>query len=60
MLARDDMKAVVEQPTSGQIRRALVRAERGASLDEGEAAALLAATGEQLDQLCGVAARVRD
>ncbi|KQY56544.1 2-phospho-L-lactate guanylyltransferase [Nocardioides sp. Root140] len=46
--------------TPQQIRRALARAERGAALDEAEAAALLAATGEQLDALCTAAARVRD
>jgi FO synthase len=42
------------------VRRALVRAERGALLDVAEAAALLAARGEDLDRLCAVAARVRD
>ncbi|MDT0202027.1 bifunctional FO biosynthesis protein CofGH [Nocardioides sp. AE5] len=46
--------------TPQQIRRALARAERGAALDEAEATALLAATGEQLDSLCAIAARVRD
>ena len=54
-----------ERPTfrpspNAQIRRALVRAERGASLDVEEAAALLAARDESLDRLCAVAARVRD
>jgi FO synthase len=43
-----------------QIRRSLARAERGATLDLGEATALLAATGGELDRLCSVAARVRD
>jgi FO synthase len=38
----------------------LVRAERGATLDVEEAAALLAARDESLDRLCAVAARVRD
>nr|WP_082748741.1 bifunctional FO biosynthesis protein CofGH [Nocardioides jensenii] len=46
--------------TPQQIRRALARVERGAALDEAEATALLAATGEQLDALCTAAARVRD
>jgi len=48
------------QITPQQVRRALARAERGAALDVPEATALLAATGEELDRLCAVAARVRD
>jgi FO synthase len=48
------------EATPAQIRRALVRAERGASLDVEEAAALLAARDESLTRLCAVAARVRD
>ena len=47
-------------PTPQQVRRALARAERGASLDPDEAAVLLAATGEELDRLCAAAAAVRD
>ncbi|GAB2968557.1 bifunctional FO biosynthesis protein CofGH [Nocardioides montaniterrae] len=47
-------------PTPQQIRRALARAERGAALDPDEAAALLAATGEELDRLTTAAAKVRD
>ncbi|MBZ5733218.1 bifunctional FO biosynthesis protein CofGH [Nocardioides sp. TRM66260-LWL] len=47
-------------PTPQQIRRALARAERGASLDAAEAAVLLAARGEHLDRLCAAAAAVRD
>ncbi|MDP3890018.1 7,8-didemethyl-8-hydroxy-5-deazariboflavin synthase CofG, partial [Nocardioides sp.] len=46
--------------TPQQVRRALARAERGAALDPAEATALLATTGEELDRLCSVAARVRD
>jgi FO synthase len=46
--------------TPQQVRRALARAERGASLDVPEAAALLAARGDDLARLCTVAARVRD
>ena len=46
--------------TPQQVRRALARVERGAALDVGEAAALLAATGEDLDRLAMAAARVRD
>ena len=38
----------------------MARAERGAALDVGEAAALLAARGEDLDRLTAAAARVRD
>jgi FO synthase len=49
-----------EQPTPQQVRRALARAERGAALDVVEAAALLAASGDDLDRLTAVAARVRD
>lgn len=47
-------------PTPQQVRRALARAERGAALDVDEAAVLLAASGEDLDRLTAVAARVRD
>ena len=46
--------------TPQQVRRALARAERGAALDVGEATALLAAPGDDLDRLCAAAARVRD
>ena len=46
--------------TPQQVRRALARAERGATLDVDEATALLAARGDDLDRLCAVAARVRD
>ena len=47
-------------PTMQQVRRAVGRAERGVALDVGEVAALLAATGAELDRLTAVAARVRD
>lgn len=43
-----------------QVRRALARVERGAAIDPAEATALLDARGAQLDELCSVAARVRD
>ncbi len=46
--------------TPQQVRRALARADRGAALDVEEATALLSARGEDLDRLCGIAARVRD
>ena len=46
--------------TPQQVRRALARAERGATLDVDEATVLLTARGADLDRLCTVAARVRD
>ena len=51
---------MTELPTSREISRALVRAERGAALDVAETTALLAARGVELDRLCVVASRVRD
>jgi FO synthase len=42
------------------LRRAIARAAAGKSLDLDEATTLLAARGESLDDLCVVAARVRD
>ncbi len=42
------------------LRRALARADAGKTLDAGEATALLAARGEELSRLTGIAARVRD
>jgi FO synthase len=48
------------ETTPAQVRRAVVRAERGTALDVAEATALLAARGELLDRLCVAAARVRD
>ncbi len=47
-------------PTSQQLRRAIARAERGATLDVDEAAVLLAARDSDLAALCAAAARVRD
>ncbi|WGX95540.1 bifunctional FO biosynthesis protein CofGH [Nocardioides sp. L-11A] len=49
-----------QAPTPQQVRRALARVERGAVLDVGEAAVLLAAVGGDLDRLCVAAGRVRD
>ncbi len=46
--------------TPQQLRRALARVERGATLDVAEAAVLLAARGDDLTALCAAAARVRD
>src|SRR5690349_12162977 len=51
---------MAQQVTPQQVRRALARAERGAALDVAEAAALLAATGPELDRLTAAAAKVRD
>jgi FO synthase len=42
------------------LRRALARAGAGKALDETEAALLLSARGQALDELCAIAARVRD
>lgn len=47
-------------PTDREITRALKRADRGVSINHDEAVALLAARGEQLDELAAVAARIRD
>jgi FO synthase len=46
--------------TPQAIRRALARADRGATLDESEAAVLLSARGADLEALCTIAGRVRD
>jgi FO synthase len=51
---------MTDRPNFREVRRALVRAERGATLDVREAAALLAAEGDDLDRLTVAAARVRD
>lgn len=51
---------VDDSPTPQQVRRALARADRGASLDVDEAQALLAARGDDLERLCAAASRVRD
>src|SRR6478736_5464629 len=47
-------------PTGNSLRRALRRARDGVSLDVSEAAVLLQARGEALDDLAASAARVRD
>ncbi|MFF7992967.1 bifunctional FO biosynthesis protein CofGH [Kitasatospora xanthocidica] len=47
-------------PTANAMRRALRRARDGVTLDVTEAAVLLQARGEDLDDLCASAARVRD
>ena len=48
------------RPSGHELRRALVRADRGVALSLDEAAALLGARGEELDRLLAVAARLRD
>ncbi|WP_460867545.1 bifunctional FO biosynthesis protein CofGH [Rhodococcus aerolatus] len=47
-------------PSESALRRALRRARDGVTLDAREAETLLHARGEQLDDLCASAARVRD
>ena len=47
-------------PTANGMRRALRRARDGVALDAGEAAVLLQARGDDLRELCGSAARIRD
>ncbi len=47
-------------PTASAIRRALKRAEAGKSISTDEATALLAARGEALDALLGIASALRD
>jgi FO synthase len=49
-----------DTPSESALRRALRRARDGAALDVTEAAVLMAARGEQLDELLGIASRVRD
>ncbi|BCB79796.1 hypothetical protein Pflav_062060 [Phytohabitans flavus] len=48
------------RPTEASLRRALHRAAEGRALDVDEAAALLTARGEPLDQLLSVAGDIRD
>ncbi|HEY0812050.1 MAG TPA: bifunctional FO biosynthesis protein CofGH [Pseudonocardia sp.] len=52
--------AEIPPPSDAAVRRALRRARDGAVLDVTEAAVLLAARGEHLDELLTSAARVRD
>ncbi|MEU7179030.1 bifunctional FO biosynthesis protein CofGH [Streptomyces celluloflavus] len=49
-----------ERPTANSMRRALKRARDGVALDAAEAAVLLQARGDDLQDLCASAARVRD
>ncbi|SCL35445.1 FO synthase subunit 1 /FO synthase subunit 2 [Micromonospora pallida] len=50
----------VDAVTEAEVRRALRRAATGRALDVDEAAALLAARGDALTELCDVAAGIRD
>src|SRR5688572_14465640 len=56
------MVDVLPEPTPSEaaLRRALRRARDGVTIDVAEASVLLAARGEQLDELLAVASRVRD
>jgi FO synthase len=47
-------------PSGSALRRALARARDGKALDQGEAAVLLHARGDQLTELLGYASRARD
>src|SRR3954463_5882777 len=49
-----------DTPSESALRRSLRRARDGATLDVAEAAVLMAARGDQLDELLAVASRVRD
>ena len=51
---------VATMPHDREVRRAVVRAQAGRSLDVSEVTVLLAARGEHLERLMEVAARVRD
>ncbi|TDU05888.1 FO synthase subunit 1 /FO synthase subunit 2 [Streptomyces sp. 846.5] len=55
-----DQGAQQATPTANAMRRALHRAREGVALDLGEAAVLLQARGDDLRDLCGTAARIRD
>ncbi|MGI5338517.1 bifunctional FO biosynthesis protein CofGH [Streptomyces sp. CA-181903] len=53
-------RPVSSPPTANAMRRALKRARDGVALDVTEAAVLLQARGDDLEDLCASAARVRD
>src|SRR5215218_1812949 len=55
-----DTPIVPPAPTAAALRRALRRVRDGVALDVTEASVLLAARGEQLDELLAAAGRVRD
>lgn len=51
---------MVTNPNPAETRRAVARVVGGKPVDAGEATALLAARGDDLDRLCQSAARIRD
>ncbi|MBL7256821.1 bifunctional FO biosynthesis protein CofGH [Paractinoplanes lichenicola] len=55
-----EVNTVGKGPTEASIRRALRRAADGKAVDAEEATALLAATGDQFDELLTIAGNVRD
>ncbi|MBM2618979.1 bifunctional FO biosynthesis protein CofGH [Actinoplanes sp. LDG1-06] len=55
-----EVNTVDNKPTEASIRRALRRAAEGKAVDADEATALLAATGDQFDELLTIAGNVRD
>jgi FO synthase len=50
----------VSAPSASAVRRALARADAGKALDATEAEVLLHVRGDDLEQLCAIAGRVRD
>jgi FO synthase len=50
----------MNRPTPAETKRSVGRVELGRTIDVGEATALLAARGDDLDRLCAAAARIRD
>ncbi|MGW5675295.1 bifunctional FO biosynthesis protein CofGH [Streptomyces sp. NPDC003860] len=59
-MTADQGRTAAERPTANAMRRALKRARDGVALDVTEAAVLLQARGEDLEDLCASASRVRD
>jgi FO synthase len=55
-----EVNTVDTQPTEASIRRALRRAADGKAVDADEATALLAATGDQFEELLAIAGGIRD
>ncbi|MGL5857596.1 MAG: bifunctional FO biosynthesis protein CofGH [Angustibacter sp.] len=56
----DQPPIALDQPTAAQLQRAVARARAGKALDAAEAQILLAARGDDLQELAKVATRVRD
>jgi len=55
-----EVNTVENKPTDASVKRALRRAADGKAVDADEATALLAATGEQFDELLAIAGAIRD